>query len=731
LGASAREAGRHLDFASTRAFLMRQALFTLRRVIYSASLAFAGLGAAVVAMGFKFNSGMEQSQIAMTQFLGSSTARAQGARVPLQPCREDTVRHREHPYRSHDVPRVRLQRQGDEPLAGDPRRHRVGLPNLGAEGVGRLALVFGQIRASGRLLGNDLRQLASAGIPAIEIIRKQLQLSKAQVQDLMAGNLNIPSGLALEALARGLQERYRGLARLQSQSFQGLTSTAKDYFSQLSGVLTHPLFKRTENFLRTQVNPLLTQLTNAFKRKPGGDWNAFWLTLDRGVGANGRLYNAWQKMSAAAGDVARIFRESVMPAFRSALGVVAVLAPLFRLLGGTLAFAAHHTTLLRVALTPVITYFLLAKAYLIAFRLGMLGYALAVGTAGRAIRLWIILTNNARLAALLFNATIVSSTRLWQVLTLGYLRGANGQFLAMTRLEKMALRLRLTMIGLATGIRGAFTAIMVSSTRLWSVLTLGFVRGANGQFVAMTRLERVALRLRFALIGVATGIRAATAASFAFLLSPVGLIIAAVVALAVGFVILYFRVKRFRDFVNRYWPYLIAAIFPLATLAVTIRRHWDDLVSFFAGVPGRITSAARGMFDGLKDAFRGAINWIIRGWNSLSFTLPSIHVPGFGKVGGWTLSTPDIPELAAGGLLTQGGTALVGERGRELVNLPRGAKVTPLSRAGGDGDALAGISEQLGRIAQVLGSLRGDVYVDGRRAGDVLWSVRQAVEARA
>lgn len=112
------------------------------------------------------------------------------------------------------------------------------------------------------------------------------------------------------------------------------------------------------------------------------------------------------------------------------------------------------------------------------------------------------------------------------------------------------------------------------------------------------------------------------------------------------------------------------------------------MVGFITKMPGRISNAASGMFDGIKNAFRSAVNWLVDKWNAISFSLgggsydplgkfgPTISVPGF------TLSTPDIPRLAKGGNVTSAGLALVGERGPELLSLNRGAQVTPLGGAG-------------------------------------------------
>lgn len=54
-------------------------------------------------------------------------------------------------------------------------------------------------------------------------------------------------------------------------------------------------------------------------------------------------------------------------------------------------------------------------------------------------------------------------------------------------------------------------------------------------------------------------------------------------------------------------------------------------------------------------------------------------VPG---IGGKGINIPNIPMLAKGGNVIGGGQAIVGEKGAELIDLPPGARVTPLSKQG-------------------------------------------------
>lgn len=111
------------------------------------------------------------------------------------------------------------------------------------------------------------------------------------------------------------------------------------------------------------------------------------------------------------------------------------------------------------------------------------------------------------------------------------------------------------------------------------------------------------------------------------------------------------------------------AIFGVVRNAVT-----NVIPTILAGLGQIVASIARTAFDGLKDAFRGAINWIIDRWNGLEFKAP--HLPGLPDV---TIGVPDIPRLAGGG--TFSGAAIVGEAGPEL--LVGAGRVIPNNQLGG------------------------------------------------
>jgi phage-related protein len=213
---------------------------------------------------------------------------------------------------------------------------------------------------------------------------------------------------------------------------------------------------------------------------------------------------------------------------------------------------------------------------------------------------------------------------------------------------------------------------------------------------------------------VAWAVSAGAAAIATLLLwAPIILIGLAIAALA-ALVITHFdkikgAISAVFNWVKQNWPLLLAILtgpFGLAVLAIA--RNWDsikagatavknwivgrfnDVVSFVTGLPGRISSAASGMWDGIKIAFKAALNAIINWWNGLSFTLPTISIPGFDPpgpgpsfggfdIGGQTFSTPNLPTLGEGGVIRSrpGGVPLIAaEAGMDeaVVPLPRGLR---------------------------------------------------------
>lgn len=99
------------------------------------------------------------------------------------------------------------------------------------------------------------------------------------------------------------------------------------------------------------------------------------------------------------------------------------------------------------------------------------------------------------------------------------------------------------------------------------------------------------------------------------------------------------------------------------------RRVWEGVVNIFSGLFQGIKGIAKSVMNGVI----GFINGAIKGINKLgSFKMPDWL--GGKQIG---INIPQIPMLYKGTDNWQGGTAMIHDRGAEIVDLPRGARVYP------------------------------------------------------
>ncbi|MDB2211780.1 phage tail protein [Mycobacteroides abscessus] len=163
--------------------------------------------------------------------------------------------------------------------------------------------------------------------------------------------------------------------------------------------------------------------------------------------------------------------------------------------------------------------------------------------------------------------------------------------------------------------------------------------------------------------------------------NPIGLIVVAVGALVAGIIYAYQHSERFRAIVDAAWKAIKIAAEAVVkwfmdTAWPMLKRVWEGIgdgwnwlvtkagevwtgvrekftavVNFVKGLPGAITNAAKGMWDGLKNGLVAVLNWIGDKWNAVADTL-SIevggtkisaipHMPKFGfDIGGYTGNVP-------------------------------------------------------------------------------------------
>ena len=141
----------------------------------------------------------------------------------------------------------------------------------------------------------------------------------------------------------------------------------------------------------------------------------------------------------------------------------------------------------------------------------------------------------------------------------------------------------------------------------------------------------------------------------------------------------------------------LASIFSgvLGTALEFIMAKVDVVISVFSGLLDFISNVFQGnwegawqavvdtfgnVFEGIVNVAKVPINAIIKMLNAAIDGINGLQIPDWVPgIGGKGLNIPKIPLLAKGGVADEAGMAIVGEAGPELLSLPGGASVHPLT----------------------------------------------------
>lgn len=249
-----------------------------------------------------------------------------------------------------------------------------------------------------------------------------------------------------------------------------------------------------------------------------------------------------------------------------------------------------------------------------------------------------------------------------------------------------------TVAGSITGkvseVSGALTTAkdLIGGDDAWGAGAIDTLNNALGTATPLLEgMNAAAILASASANAVAFASKAAAAAqrlwNLAMTANPIGLIVVAVGALVAGIIYAYQHSDRFRAIVDAAWKAIkIAAeavvkwfmdtawpmlkrvwegigdgwnwlVTKASEVWTGVREKFTGMVNFVKGLPGAITNAAKGMWDGLKNGLVAVLNWIGDKWNAVADTL-SIevggtkisaipHMPKFGfDVGGYTGNVP-------------------------------------------------------------------------------------------
>lgn len=502
LGAATRRSSAAAEQHTKRSFLMSQAMFTLRRVVYATTLGVAALGAASVYAGLSFDASMQQNIVTMSHFLGSTTAARKELGILFNLAAHG-------PFTFSGITEAAKQFLAFGFSVSQTNKYLKTIQDTASafggsqDVINRIVLALGQMQAKGRVMGQELLQLQEVGIPALQILQKQLNLSDQQVANI--GTSGIKASAAIPALIAGLNQRYGGLAEKQSKTFLGLLSIIRDYATQVLGLGLKPVF----DYLQRTVLPAAAQITTALAG-PGGKFQGGW------AGALERLNSSkapfWFKaLFGAVYQTVRAFQTlwPVIKPFAILIGGILLLALLA--VSDTLGFLNRHANQTRLVLITLLPF----------------------------IALWAALTLYQAYAVRILIARTVL-LRLWALLI-----AIRAQYIiATTALELYTGATIIQSIRIV-----AWAAIQAAAIVIWELLTA-------------------------AITGAAAAMTAFDIASFA---NPIGLIVLGVLLLVGAFVLLYYKSKTFRDFIDHY---VMPSIVIFALISIKMIRAIGDAFDY-------------------------------------------------------------------------------------------------------------------------------------------------------
>ena len=189
----------------------------------------AGISAGLGLVGFsavKSAAGMEMTRTAFTQMLGSAE-KAESFIKDLQKFAAST------PFEFEQVKGAAQKflafgftAEQVIPVLTSVGNAAAGL-GMGQDGIDRLTLAMGQMAAKGKVSGEEMRQLAEAGIPAWQMLADKMGVTIPEAMDKVSKG-GVSAAVGLDALVSGMDSKFGGMMEQMSQSMTGLWSTLSD-----------------------------------------------------------------------------------------------------------------------------------------------------------------------------------------------------------------------------------------------------------------------------------------------------------------------------------------------------------------------------------------------------------------------------------------------------------------------------------------------------------------------
>ena len=510
--------------------------------------------------------------------------------------------------------------------------------------IGQLTNVFGQVKVAGRLMGQDLLQFTNAGVPLIAALAETMKKPQSEIKDLVAaGKVGFPE---VETAIKSLTNeggKFGGLMEKQSKSFEGVVSNIKDSFTLLG----------LELIGITQTGEVIEG--GVFDRLKGAAEG--FLNAMSGLPS---MIKSWVKSFAPAlkiiKSVVKVIADFVkkhQEGFKKIAKSFAIVLPVMIVFAGLWAvITSPIAAFLAVAAAVAVVVALLRVAWEKWGKQIMEVVNVIVGILKPALTsLWDSFMD-------LFNQLV----KLWNYISpvvIPILK-ALAIIIGVTIVANIYIMINVMKV-LVAGI-----GFVINIARRLSQFMIGTLVGAFNLVKMTVQVFIAAWKLQFTVaVNVVKWMINTVKAVFKGGLNAV----IAYVRWSINVIVSVFRWLGNKIVAYVRWSINVAkSIF--RGFGSFVHGTVNGVISVFGRIGGAISSGVRAGINTAKGIVRNGVNFIvdkingmIRGVNNTAGRIPGVP------------NIPTIPRLARGASSFEGGVALVGERGAELVELPRGSKV--------------------------------------------------------
>jgi tape measure domain-containing protein len=484
--------------------------------------------------------------------------------------------------------------------------------SIAGSDLGEMGAIFNKVAATGKVQGDVLNQLGSAGIPIIQLLASELGVSAEEVVKLASAGK-----IGFAEFQNAIESGMGGAAQESGKTFTGALANARAALGRLGARVLEPVF------------PVLVEQLDAAREALNG--------LAEPAAKVGEIL---AKVVAGAIEGFRSLPAPVKTALVAVAGIATVAGPVLIIVGKMTTMFGVLVAALGAISLPVVA---------VVAGLAALGAGLVLAWRNsEAFRTAITAVGAAIITA--FRDQIIPGIQAF----VGFLTTQVLPILQDTA-KQVATALLPVFRPLAKFITGsvmpAFTKVAATVRKFWPEIQT-VTRFGLRLIAAFVKMQATILgRVIPVVLRVAGLFVSALAANITTAIAVIGNIVRAVVTFVETVRTMGAAAKDAGD---------------------RVKARLEAMQASVESIVGKIGTALSGMFAPMVFAATAAVASVKSIVNGVIGSLNAV-ISGANKIPG--TSIPTIPKLARGARSFAGGLALVGEQGPELVNLPRGSDV--------------------------------------------------------